>query len=128
MRPATDVQLPTTLAVAVMVVFGAVVWLPVFGAASLGVASHNALWYFAAYPLMIAAAFLISRWHRGRPWLLAAAMVFASYVTALVFVPGTGNLLPFELVIMAVLTVLPALAAKWVAKYWDSSQHANVGG
>jgi hypothetical protein len=55
-------------------------------------------------------------------------MLFASYVTALIFVPGAGNLLPFEVAIIAVLTVLPALAAKWGARYWTSSYHADFGG
>ena len=121
-------QLSTAIAVALMALTGATLWLPVFGLAALGLGSLNGLWYAVAYPLMMAAAFFLSRWHPNRPWLLAASAVFVSYVTALIVVPGTGNLLPFEVAIMAVLTVPLAFVAKSGAKYWVNAQHANVGG
>ena len=121
-------QLPTAMAVALMAFTGAALWLPVFGLAGLGFGSLNGLWYGGAYPLMMGAAFFVSRWHSRKPWLLAASMLLASYITALIVVPGTGNLLPFEVVIMAVLTVPLAFAAKSGAKYWTSSHHVNVGG
>jgi hypothetical protein len=121
-------ELPTAAAVALMAFAGAALWLPVFGLADLGLGSINGLWYAAAYPLMMVAPFFLSRWHPRRPWLLAIAMVLASYVTALSVVPGTGNLLPFEVAIMAGLTLPIAFAAKSGAKYWTSSHDAKVGG
>ena len=121
-------QLPTAMAVALMALTGAALWLPVFGLSALGLGSVNGLWYAVAYPLMIGAAFFVSRWHPRRPWLLAASVVLASYLTALIVVPGTGNLLPFEVAIMAVLTVPLAFVAKSGAKHWTNSHHANVGG
>jgi hypothetical protein len=120
--------IPTAMAVALMALTGAALWLPVFGLAAVGFGSLNGLWYAVAYPLMMGATFFVSRWHPGKPWLLAASAVLVSYVTALIVVPGTGNLLPFEVAIMAVLTVPLAFIAKSGAKYWMNSHHANVGG
>src|SRR5512146_1803019 len=98
------------LALVVSAVLGVMVWVPIEWLSGLGVGSIDALWYLGAYPLMIGACFVISRWHLRRTWVIAFTMIFASYFTALAIVPGTGNLLPFEILIMLFLTVPPALS------------------
>ena len=118
MRDDLRPTMPTEEVVILMGVFGAALWVPVIGAANLVVASPYTVWYFGAYPTMIIAAFAVSRWHPGRPWLISTTMVFSSYAAALFLVPGTGNLLPFELIIMALLSVPPALVHKKGAQVW----------
>lgn len=106
------------LALGASILVGVIVWAPIKWLTGLGIASIDALWYAGAYPLMIGACFFISRWHPKRTWVLAFAMIFASYFTALAIVPGTGNLLPFEIALMLILTVPAALASRLGAHFW----------
>ena len=115
-------------ALAVAAVIGILVWLPVELFQRLGVGTREFLFYAGAYPLMIGACFFISRWHKKRPWTLATVMMAANYIAFLVAIPGAGNMLPFEVLIYCVLTLLPAWAAKSGADYWETEHSANAGG
>jgi hypothetical protein len=66
---------------------------------------------------MVLGSFAVGRWHPVSPFLLAVIMNTASYATALKFIPGTGELLPFEVLFMLVLTIPLAFAARWGARH-----------
>ncbi len=80
------------------------------------------LWYVVAYPAMLLAAFFIGRWHPVPSFLFAAVMNAASYITALEFIPGTGNLLPFEVLFMLILTSPVAFASWWGHRHAKRSE------
>lgn len=90
------------------VVVGSFVWVPLILANNaLGRPSNSAwsLWYWVGYPVFLAFAF-VSGHRTGRAsWPDSILLMSASYVTALIFVEHTGNLLPFELLLMTILTI-----------------------
>jgi hypothetical protein len=76
------------------------------------------IWYTFSYPLMLASCFVMGRWEGTPRWLVATAMMFATYTADLMFIPGSGELLPFAILLMTVLVVPLGLAGKLGAWYW----------
>ena len=101
-----------SLALGASALIGGIAWVPVVVLSRAGVGDEGMLWYVVAYPAMLVAAFVLGRWHSVPPFLFAAIMNTASYLTALAFIPGTGNLLPFEVLFMLILTIPAALATR----------------
>jgi hypothetical protein len=101
-----------TKAMVVSIVFGALVWAPLVLVNRLvGAAPNDAwtLWYWTAYPAILVGAWYLGHRIRSAAWRFGASAVAASYVAALVVVPQSGSLLPFELLLMGVLAVGAAL-------------------
>lgn len=91
---------------------GAVVWGPAIALSRLGVADAWTIWNVAGYPAMLVTAFLLCRWHAVSALLLAFIMNTATYLVPLKSIPNVGNLLPFEILIMIVLAIPLAIAAR----------------
>ena len=101
---------------------GAVLWVPVVALSRSGFGNEGMLWYVIAYPAMVIAGFAIGRWHPVPSFLFAVVMNAASYLTALVFIPSTGELLPFEVLFMLILTIPVAFAVQWGARHAGPSR------
>lgn len=106
---------------------GAALWIPVFWLSSRGHGDPDRIWYVVAYPVMLMASFMISRWHSVEPWGIAGLMLGGNYIVALAVVPGAGNLLPFEVLIMAMLACPLAAAAKLGSIFWRRRRRPRVG-
>lgn len=102
---------------------GAFVWVPAIALSWLGVADAFTIWNVAGYPAMLVAAFLLCRWHAVSAVLLALIMNTATYLVPLKFVPHTGNLLPFEILMMIVLVIPLAIAARLGGRHSRASKH-----
>ena len=85
----------------------------VFG---LGAGAAYSIWLTVMYPvLMILVFFLGYQWpFKARQYGFLAVM--SSYVGALIFIPGAGNLLPFEIVAQLFYSI-PAVFAGWLGAY-----------
>lgn len=100
-------------------VVGVAVWGPAYAiTAILGQAVNEAWtwWYVIGLPIICALGWICGRRALSRYALIGVVAIAASYVTALLCIPHTGNLLPFELIWMAVLagivTVVAALGKR----------------
>jgi hypothetical protein len=102
---------------------GIVVWLPLNAInQEIGKPPNDAwsLWYWIAYPLILVTAIGLGYWVPRKSWLSGPTAIFASYVAALFLVPQTGNMLPFELLWMAILAVPAAWLGKVGAQFRES--------
>lgn len=94
---------------------GIIVWLPLNAInEGLGNPPNDAwsLWYWIGYPVILLMAALLGYFVPNGVWRNGPVAVFASYVAALYLVPQTGNLLPFELLWMGLLSAPAAWAGK----------------
>jgi hypothetical protein len=94
-------------------IFGMVIWGPPIAINLLiGGTPNNAwtLWYVFGYPAILLVAWMLGRRTQNGAWRFGAIAVASSYVSALVFVPQTGSLLPFEIVWMSVLATFAAIS------------------
>lgn len=76
----------------------------------------SSFWWWFGFPVMLVASWLLGMRFRYKAWRLGVVMMIANMVIAFVFVPGAGNLLPFAIIIYAVMTIPCALLAHWAAK------------
>lgn len=114
----------------ILAIAGAVVWLPLISANSVLNRPPNdawTLWYWIGYPLLLLLSLGVGYWTGKAPWFHGLLAVAGSYVAALILVPHTGNLLPFELLWMAILAVPAALLERAGAKWQiDSQSHPTT--
>jgi len=109
----------------ILAITGAVVWLPLIAANSaLNRPANDAwtLWYWIGYPLLLLLSLGVGYWTGKATWFHGLLAVVGSYVAALILVPQTGNLLPFELLWMGILAIPAALLERTGAKWRISSQ------
>lgn len=102
------------------VMVGALVWLPLIAInKALGHPGNDAwtLWYWAGYPALLVYLFGIGFRRGAHSWSHGSLAVFSSYLTALLLVAQTGNLLPFELLVMGVMSVPAILAERIGARF-----------
>jgi hypothetical protein len=95
----------------VSVMAGALLWIPLIAVnKALGNPDNDAwtLWYWVGYPALLALLFGIGFRRGVHSWRNGLAAMFSSYLTALLLVAHTGNLLPFEVLVMGAMS-LPAI-------------------
>lgn len=95
--------------------FGVIVWFPLNVLNQvLGKSPNDAwtLWYWIGYPMILSTTAALGYWAQNKTWLIGPVAVFASYIAALFFVPQSGNMLPFEVLWMAILSAPAAWAGK----------------
>jgi hypothetical protein len=103
--------------------FGIVVWFPLNALNhAMGKSPNDAwsLWYWIGYPMILLTTAALGYWAQNKTWLMGPIAVFASYIAALFLVPQTGNMLPFELLWMAILSAPAAWAGKVGADFRKS--------
>jgi hypothetical protein len=76
----------------------------------------SSFWWWVGFPLMLVASWLLGDRFRHKAWRLGVVMMIANMVLAFIFIPGAGNLLPFAIIIYAVMTIPCALLAHLAAK------------
>jgi hypothetical protein len=65
-------------------------------------------WIWSMYPVLLIASMYFGHRLKRQPWLWGILMVYSSFITALIVVPGAGNLFPFEFLFHSLL-VIPAV-------------------
>ena len=89
------------------------------GAYGMAVALGNVktfnVWLWVMYPALLVLVALIGYRNPHRAWRYGVFAVFASYLGALIVVPGVGNLLPFELLLHGALAVPAAIVGQFAA-------------
>ena len=104
------------LGLVIAAAIGVGVWV-LYWLASIFVAIEvSSFWWWFGFPAMLVASWLLGMRFRYKAWRLGVLMMLTNMVIAFAFVPGAGNLLPFAIVIYAVMTVPCALLAHWAAK------------
>jgi hypothetical protein len=104
-------------------VLGVAIWLPLNAInQAIGKPPNDAwsLWYWVGYPLILLSTAILGYWSQNKIWLIGPIAVFASYIAALFLVSQTGNMLPFELLWMAILSAPAAWAGKVGADFRKS--------
>jgi hypothetical protein len=97
---------------------GVAVWIPLFVVETL---RHHpghlwSMWYWVGYPMLLFGVFFIGYRTKQGLWVYGPVSLLSSYITALLLIPNTGNLLPFELLIIALFSVPAILLAKMGAR------------
>ena len=106
---------------------GILVWLPInLATAWLDRPGNDAwtLWYWIGYPALL--LFSLFAGYRFGGGIRGPVSILASYIAALFLVPHTGNLLPFELLIMGMFAI-PAAVAEGIGALLGRGSKARQG-
>src|SRR5476651_293125 len=106
---------------------GAILWVPFrIATVRLGWPGNDAwiLWFWIGYPLLLLSS-LFAGYKLGTG-VRGPIAILGSYIAALFLIPHTGNLLPFELVFMGVLSV-PAAIAELIGGRFHRHRVSNTG-
>lgn len=73
-------------------------------------------WLKFIYPFFLFCSLLLGLGGPGSPWRLPVWMMVSFYGATLFMLPGTGELLPFEILVLALLTI-PGIVVSYIGAY-----------
>lgn len=73
-------------------------------------------WLTFIYPFFLLCSLLLGLGRRNAPWHLPVWMMGSFYIGTLLVLPGAGELLPFEILLIALLTI-PGIAVSYIGAY-----------
>ena len=92
---------------------GAILWLPFFAAEAILQSGRLwSMWFWLGYPALLVCMFFVGYRSKQASWLDALVALASSYLIAILVIPGTGNMLPFEIALVLLLVIPAAVAVR----------------